>query len=130
MFMAPLVAERRSSQRVPMRMPMRVRIWKFGVPDQHAECVNVSEGGVYFATGSSFQEGERVELLVTMPKEVAGEPSNWHCEGQVIRVEGIDSASRIIGVAVQFSRQRTLQKNEREPAGQRRNASTILRAAT
>lgn len=107
--MAPLIAERRTSRRVPMRMPLRVRIWKFGVSDQHAECVNVSEGGVYFATGSSFQEGERVELLVTMPKEVAGEASNWHCQGQVRRVEGIDSASRIIGVAVQFDQHRTLQ---------------------
>lgn len=92
-----------------MRMPMRVRLWKFGVPDQVVECVNVSQGGVYFATGSSFQEGQRLEMLVMMPGEVAGEPSNWHCEGRVLRVEGISSGSRVVGVAVRFYRRKVLQ---------------------
>lgn len=102
--------DRRSTQRLPFRVPLRVGVRKFGLPDQHAECINISAGGVYFATGWSFQEGAPVELLLTMPKEIAVRSSQWYCQGRAVRVQGIDCAARIPDVAIAFDRRRLLQE--------------------
>ena len=90
-------------------------MWRFGVPEQHAECVNVSAGGIYFATGSSFHEGDHIEVQLKMPEAIVGRPSTWHCKGRVVRVQGIDSRSRILGVAVEFERYRVEQEHVAPP---------------
>jgi hypothetical protein len=102
--MTPAPTDRRRAHRVPVCLPLRIRIWRFGLPEQHAECLNISASGAYFATGSSFHQGDRVEMDVRMPEAVVGRPSTWHCEGRVVRVERLDSGSRILGVGVEFDR--------------------------
>ena len=109
--------ERRVTARVPFRHPVRVRISKFGFPEQVAEGINISAGGVLCASGSFFQEGERLELLLTLPKEIGGRRTEWHCEGHVLRVAGIDTKSRIVSVAVAFDRYRMLHDSKEEDSG-------------
>jgi hypothetical protein len=101
----------RKSLRIPLRIPLRVRMWRFGVPEQHAECINVSAGGIYFATGSSFHEGDRVEIDLRMPEAIVGRPSLVHCEGRVVRVKAIDPGSRILGVGVEIEKYRKIEED-------------------
>ena len=101
--------DRRKSRRVPVRMPLRIRLWRFGVPEQPAECMNVSAGGIFFASTSSFHEGDLVSIELRMPEAVVGTPSTWRCEGRVVRIEPIDSRSVLLGVGVEFEHYRMVQ---------------------
>jgi hypothetical protein len=94
---------RRLSRRLSVRTPLRVRIWKSAVPEEHAESLNLSRNGVYFATNSTIREGEIVEILLNMPEEITDEPpAGWRCTGHVVRVEDVDSMRGKSGVGVQF----------------------------
>ncbi len=49
------------------------------------------------------REGEVVEILLKMPEEISGEPTNeWRCTGHVVRVELADFPRGKFGVGVQF----------------------------
>lgn len=96
-------SERRVSRRLSFKTPLRVRIWKSAAPEQRAESLNLSQNGVFFATDSPIHEGETVEILLKMPKEITDQPTTeWRCTGHVVRVERIDSARGKMGVGVQF----------------------------
>jgi PilZ domain len=97
------IVDRRKARRVALQIPVRVRLWESLVPEQNVECLNISERGVYFASGSRFTEGERLQLVLKMPEEVIGPgKSNWLCVGQVVRTQALDSTSLALGVAVEF----------------------------
>ena len=97
------VTERRVTRRLPLNVPLRVRVWKSAVPEQKVECLNISERGVYFASGSRFREGEQLELILKMPEEIVGSAkSSWRCLGRVVRTSALDSSSWALGVAVRF----------------------------
>jgi PilZ domain-containing protein len=98
--------DRRRSRRFPVRMPLRICLWRFGVPEQRAECIDVSAGGIFFASASSFHQGDQVAIELKMPAALVGTPSTWRCKGRVVRVEAIDSRSLILGVGVEFDRYR------------------------
>jgi hypothetical protein len=52
---------------------------------------------------SPLREGEIVEILLSMPKELTDEPPiEWRCTGHVVRVERADSTRRNVEVGVQF----------------------------
>jgi hypothetical protein len=105
--------DRRLTRRVPLSMPLRVRVWKSAIPEQRAESLNISERGVYFATGSHFKEGEQLELFLRMPEEIVGRAlTDWRCVGHVVRVQALDASSRSLGVAVQFDRYQVLPERE------------------
>jgi hypothetical protein len=94
-----------------MIVPVQVRLWHSAVPQQRAESVNISERGMYFATGSSFKEGDQLELCLNVPEDPVGRrQTNWRCVGHVVRVQALDASSRALGVAVQFDRQQTVQR--------------------
>jgi hypothetical protein len=95
--------DRRVAGRHRVKTPLRVRVWKSEIPAQKAESVNLSQRGIYFATGSPLHEGETVEVLFNMPEAVGGEPTTeWRCTGHVVRVEEIESRMWKQGVGVQF----------------------------
>jgi hypothetical protein len=63
-------------------------VWKSAVPEQKLEGLNISERGVYLASGSRFREGEQLELILRMPEETVGQAkTNWRCLGRVVRFE-------------------------------------------
>jgi hypothetical protein len=97
------VADRRLTRRLPLNVPLRVRVWQSTVPEQKVECLNISERGVYFASGSRFKEGEQLELILKMPEEITGTPEwSWRCVGRVVRTSALDSSSLAMGVAVRL----------------------------
>jgi len=97
------VAERRSTRRLPLNVPLRVRVWQSTVPEQKVECLNISERGVYFASGSRFKEGEELELILKMPQEITGPADwSWRCLGRVVRTNALDASSLAMGVAVRL----------------------------
>jgi hypothetical protein len=86
-----------------VRADLRVRIWKSRFPEQHAESINLSEGGIFFVTDAVFQTGEEIEVFLQMPEEVTGEPArNWRCTGQVMRVQPMNSPRGKLGVGMRF----------------------------
>jgi PilZ domain len=96
-------SDRRRARRHRVKAPLRVRVWRSPMPEQRGESINLSRHGVYFATDTPLSEGEAVELLLTMPEEVSGEPATeWRYTGHVLRVDRVDCPGGIFGVGVQF----------------------------
>ena len=97
------LAERRLTRRLHLNVPLRVRVWQSAVPEQKVECLNISERGVYFASGSRFREGDQLELILKMPKEISGAAEwSWRCLGRVVRTNALDASSLAMGVAVRL----------------------------
>lgn len=47
--------------------------------------------------------GSAIEVLVTMPEEITGEPTTeWRCTGHVVRLEPVETPPEKSGVGVQF----------------------------
>ncbi len=91
------------SQRHNIKTALRVRLWKSSIPEKRAESVNLSGGGLFFATDSLLQEGEVIEILLKMPQEITGgPPTEWRCIGPVVRVQPVDSPKGKLGVGVRF----------------------------
>jgi len=92
--------DRRLAERHNIGVSLKYRLWRAGVSEQHGRSLNISEGGVYFATRASVTKGEIVEVRLKMPEAVTNEPaSEWLCPGQVVRV---DHFGKINGVGVRF----------------------------
>jgi hypothetical protein len=97
------VSNRRLARRHNLAIHLRFRVLRSNVPEQRAESVNVSEGGVYFATELAVQKGAAVQLLMKMPEEITGKPTiEWRATGHVVRVQPIPFAFGRIGVGVRF----------------------------
>jgi hypothetical protein len=98
-----LTRERRVARRRTLKMGLRIRLWKNGTTEERGESVNVSASGIYFATDSTLREGETVEVLFEMPRDITGEPpTEWRCTGHVVRVDSGAKAGSPAGVAVRF----------------------------
>ena len=95
--------ERRIAQRQNLKTALRVRVWKSGFPEERAESVNLSRRGIFFLTDSRLAQGEVIEILLKMPQEISGEPTNeWRCTGHVVRVEPAALPNGKFGVGVHF----------------------------
>jgi PilZ domain len=95
-------ADRRTTRRHRLALPLRVRLWRSAAPEQRAESLNLSTHGVYFATESPVRVGETVEILVEMPEVVTAEPpTEWRCTGHVVRVDRVTPTGKL-GVGVCF----------------------------
>ena len=82
------LSDRRVSPRHNFKLPLRVRILKSAIPEQRTESENLSGGGIYFPTNSPLRVGTAVQVLLKMPEEITGEPTNeWLCSGHVVRIE-------------------------------------------
>ena len=65
--------------------------------------MNISTGGVYFATDVKMREGLFVEVQLKMPQEIIGdEVTEWRYTGRVAHVESLGIANGKSGVGVQF----------------------------
>jgi hypothetical protein len=97
------VTDRRVSLRFNCRVPIRIRLWKSGMPERRSESENLSEGGILFATDAPMPVGTVVEVLLKMPEAITGvETTEWLCSGHVVRTEVIDSPRGKLGVGMQF----------------------------
>lgn len=106
------MAATRQTRRFAVRIPLRIRLLDSpSLPDREAESANISSRGVYFASNFPFQVGERVEVLLTMPEEVIGQPvRDWHCHGRIVRTQHEEEPTAPIGVGVEFLYYEVLRK--------------------
>lgn len=82
-------AERRSSRRFTMALPLTVRSnGPAGFVERQGQTRDVSFRGLYFLADADFEKGSQIEFILTLPKEItlAGDV-NIRCFGQVVRVE-------------------------------------------
>jgi hypothetical protein len=107
-------AERRSTQRFQMRLPLTVR-WTTGaaIGETSTESRDVSSRGVYFFLPKDVKEGAPVEILLTLPNEItlAG-PVKVRCLGRVQRTESRTEGS--IGVVAAIERYEFLRSDDEE----------------
>lgn len=93
----------RQSRRFDLPIPLQIRVVDSASPAfTTVTCSNVSSRGVYFSTDYPFLVGERVEVSLKMPQEVADAPErDWVCHGRVVRTDHNKDAAHV-GVAVEF----------------------------
>lgn len=102
-----MMAERRTSRRFDMRLPLVVRWPTAAQPasQTEAETIDVSSRGLYFTADDGFSPGSPIEVLLTLPHEItlAG-PVRVRCQGRVVRVESAENSHRRIGIAAVIER--------------------------
>src|SRR6266568_97612 len=100
--MMETAAERRTSRRFSISLPVRVQRKGSRSGELLAHTRDVSFRGLYFLAEAPFEKGTEIEFVLTLPKEVllSGEV-NIRCFGQVIRVEGHNGRC---GVAARIDR--------------------------
>ncbi|HXN23306.1 MAG TPA: PilZ domain-containing protein [Candidatus Dormibacteraeota bacterium] len=97
------VSNRRLTRRWNLAVRLRFRIMNSTIPEQRAESLNISEGGVYFTTALTLERGAAIQLLMKMPREVTGKPpTEWRCKGRIVRVKPLISPLGSLGVGVKF----------------------------
>ena len=98
------VPERRTARRFIMNVPLQLQPAKTPSPAARAiRAMNVSTRGVYFATDLPLCQGQLVQVLFQMPKEVTGKVVNERrFTGRVAHVHPNEFANGMSGVGVQF----------------------------
>jgi hypothetical protein len=96
------MAHRRQARRYAAKVPRKIPLMNSpSLPEREADSANISSRGVYFDSNFPFQIGERVEVMLTMPEEIAGRPSRaWRCRGRVVRTD--IGPAIATGVGVEF----------------------------
>jgi len=92
--------ERRSRQRVPVRVPVKVR--QDGSESQGLTR-DLSSTGIFLYTESGMKAGSKLELVIMLPPGMGLGPGGWTlCEASVVRVEEADGNG--IGIAATLDR--------------------------
>jgi PilZ domain-containing protein len=95
--------ERRRSERRNLGIRLSVSVLNSTSPEQRTESLNVSAGGMYFATNLPLRRGTGVQLHFKMPEEITHQPpSDWVCMGHVVHVRPVNAPNGQLGVGVQF----------------------------
>jgi hypothetical protein len=95
--------ERRRIERFNLGIPLSISAVNSTAPEQRTESLNVSAGGMYFATNLPLRRGTGVQLLFKMPEEITHTPaSDWVCTGHVVHVKPVSAPNGWLGVGVQF----------------------------
>jgi len=94
--------DRRSRQRVPARIPVRVKS-AVGRWELAAETRDVSTNGVFLYSKSRLAEGSELELVLILPPELTSGEKCWVCcHARVLRVE--QGSGTDFGVAAEVLR--------------------------
>ena len=96
--------ERRYTHRYGLKVPLVFCPMHSPLADGHqAKTINISSRGVYFVTSQPVSVGLLVQVLLRMPKRIAGALSTQRVfAGRVSHVESKDVASGSSGVGVEF----------------------------
>jgi hypothetical protein len=96
----PIDNERRSRQRMPVRVPVKVR----HDGGEHAGLTrDLSSTGIFLYSESGMKAGSKLELVIMLPTGVGLGPGGWTlCEASVVRVE--ESEGKGMGVAATIDR--------------------------
>jgi PilZ domain len=91
---------RRSLQRMPVRVPVKVR---HQGGEHEGLTRDLSSTGIFLYTETGLKEGSKLELVVMLPPGLGLGPGGWTlCEASVVRVEA--SEDRGMGIAATLDR--------------------------
>lgn len=94
---------RRYTERLNLRIPLRVSVLDSTTLEQRIESVNVSAGGIYFQTDLPLLKSTPVRLLFRLPEQITRKPpTDWVCMGHVVHIRPDSSGSGLLGVGAQF----------------------------
>lgn len=92
--------DRRSHQRVPVRVPVKVR---HEGGEHQGLTRDLSSSGVFLYSESGMQAGSKLELVIMLPPGLGLGPGGWTlCEASVVRVE--ESDGKAMGIAATLDR--------------------------
>lgn len=92
--------ERRSRQRVPVRVPVKVR---HEGSEHEALTRDLSSSGIFIYSESGMKAGSKLELVIMLPPDLGLGPGGWTlCEASVVRVE--ESEGKGMGIAATLDR--------------------------
>jgi hypothetical protein len=95
--------ERRRTERLKLRIGLRVSVLNSTAPFRRTESLNLSSADIYFVTDLLLARGTLVQLLFQMPPEVTHMPgANWVYTGHVVHLEPVSYPKGSMGVGVQF----------------------------
>ena len=95
--------ERRQTERLELRIGLRVSARNATAPEHSTESLNVSEGGMFFPTNLPLCRGAPLQLVFKMPEEITHKPTaEWICTGHVVHVRPLSALKGSLGVGVQF----------------------------
>jgi len=87
--------DRRSRQRVPVRVPVKVR--RQGGEEQGLTR-DLSSSGIFLYSESGMKAGSKLELVIMLPPGLGVGPGGWTlCQASVVRVE--ESEGKGMGIA-------------------------------
>ena len=97
---ADRVNERRSVQRVPISVPVKVR---HQGSEHEALTRDLSSSGIFIYSESGMLAGSKLELVVMLPAGVGLGPGGWAlCDATVVRVEQTEGEG--LGIAATLDR--------------------------
>ncbi len=92
--------ERRSRQRMPVRVPVKVR---HEGGEHQGLTRDLSSSGIFLYSESGMKAGSKLELVIMLPPGLGLGPGGWTlCEASVVRVE--ESEGKGMGVAATIDR--------------------------
>ncbi|MGA3087491.1 MAG: PilZ domain-containing protein [Terriglobales bacterium] len=92
--------ERRSGQRLPVRVPVKVRHEGAERPGLTRD---LSSSGIFLYSESGMKAGSKLELVIMLPPGLGMGPGGWTmCQASVVRVE--ESAGKGMGIAASIDR--------------------------
>lgn len=92
--------ERRSGQRVPVRVPVKVR---HQGSEHQGLTRDLSSSGIFLYSESGMKAGSKLELVIMLPPGLGFGPGGWTlCEASVVRVE--ESEGKGLGIAATLDR--------------------------
>jgi hypothetical protein len=93
-------AERRSGQRVPVRVPVKVR---HDGGEHHGLTRDLSSSGIFLYAESGIKAGSKLELVIMLPPGLGFGSGGWTlCQASVVRVEQSDGKG--MGIAATLDR--------------------------
>jgi c-di-GMP-binding flagellar brake protein YcgR len=97
---SPTDNERRVRQRVPVRIPVKVR---HDGEEHEAVTRDLSSSGIFLYSESAMKPGSKLELVIMLPSDLGLGPGGWTmCEASVVRVE--NSEGKGVGIAATLDR--------------------------
>jgi hypothetical protein len=92
--------ERRSRERVPVRVPVRVRL---DGQEHEGLTRDLSSSGIFLYSESSMKPGSKLELVIMLPPDLGLGAGGWTlCQASVVRVE--KSEGKSVGIAASLDR--------------------------
>jgi len=96
----PSPNERRSRQRLPVRVPVKVR---HEGGEHQGLTRDLSSSGIFIYSESGMKAGSKLELVIMLPPGLGLGPGGWTlCEASVVRVE--ESDAKGMGIAATLDR--------------------------